>query len=300
MIATIIVTWNQPDRVLVCLDHLAATQAIPTDIWLVDNGSQPPIGPQLQARYPALRVIRLERNFGFAIGQNAGIRAALAAGAACVFLLNDDAYVEPTTLPTLYEALQADPQIAAVGPLVYDLGQHGSARMIQSAGIRVDANSGRIWMQGSGEVDHGQYGAADQHALSGCAMLIRRRAWEQVGELWEPFFNYAEEIDWCLRARRLGWRLRLVPQAHLWHHTSSSLGAEAPLKVYLLTRNQWYLRQRNHQPGLAAWRGAAVALFWNGRTLLRYLRLGQPRLAYAMLLGWWDYLRQRSGNCRTL
>jgi hypothetical protein len=295
MIATIIVTWNQPDLVVTCLEHLAATAGLTTETWLVDNGSQPPIGPLVQERFPALRVIRLERNFGFAIGQNVGIRAALAAGAEFVFLLNDDAVVEPSTLPLLVAALRADPQLAAVGPLVY---HHGSAHVIQSAGIRVDANSGRIGIQGSGEVDRGHVMAADQPALSGCAMLIRSQAWQQVGELWEPFFNYAEEIDWCLRARRLGWRLRLIPQAHLWHRTSSSLGAEAPLKVYLLTRNQWYLRQRNHAPGLAAWGGAAVALFWNTRTLLRYLRLGQPRQAAALLLGWWDYLHQRHGDCR--
>jgi GT2 family glycosyltransferase len=296
MIATIIVTWNQVDLALACLQRLAAVHLSLADTWLVDNGSQPPAGPRIQAHFPEVHIIRLERNHGFAAGQNIGIRAGFAAGAESVFLLNDDALVEQQTVPELRAALAVDPQLAAAGPLVYN---HGSARVIQSAGIQADPNSGRIRMIGAGQPDRGQFAASDRDALSGCALLIRRAAWEQVGELWEPFFNYAEEIDWCLRARRMGWRVRLVPSAIVWHRVSSSLGAEAPLKVYLLGRNQWYLRKRNHQPGWPGWRGGTSALAMYLRTMLRYLRLGRPRQAYSMLLGLWDYARGRSGDVRT-
>src|SRR5690606_6845950 len=114
-------------------------------------------------------------------------------------------------LAALAEALAADPTLAAVSPKVY---YDGSERIIQSVGVRVDVERAAVRMIGSGEVDRGQHDApADRDALFGCAMLVRAAAWEQVGPLWEPFFNYAEEIDWCLRARELGWRLRYIPQA---------------------------------------------------------------------------------------
>ena len=96
--------------------------------------------------------------------------------------------------------------------------------------MTVDPTSGQARMIGANQLDRGQHDQlADRDALFGCALLIRRAAWQQVGPFWEPFFNYAEETDWCLRARRLGWRLQYVPQALVRHRTSSSLGLYSPL-----------------------------------------------------------------------
>jgi GT2 family glycosyltransferase len=154
-------------------------------------------------------------------------------------------------------------------------------------------------MLGSNEPDAGQHDdPADREALFGCAMLIRREAWEQSGGFWEPFFNYAEETDWCLRVRRQGWRLRYIPQAVAWHCTSSSLGWNSPLKIYLITRNQLYLRQRHKQPGWPAWRGLLYAFYILGRTGTRFIRQRQWRQARALMLASWDFWRGRTGNTR--
>jgi GT2 family glycosyltransferase len=296
-IATVIVDWNQANLTLDCIGALLAAGVAEDTIWLVDNGSQPAAGPQIGARFPAVRILRLEANAGFAGGCNAGARAALNAGAAVLLFLNNDALIEPGALTALNAALAADSRIAAVSPKVY---YHNTQRIIQSVGLRVDPDSGTARMIGAGEPDRGQYDQPAEHdALFGCAMLIRRAAWEQVGEFWEPFFNYAEEIDWCLRARRQGWRLLSVPQAIVWHRTSSSLGEDSPLKVYLLARNKWHLRRRHQRGGWRGWRGLAYALYMNARTWLRYLRLRQPQQARALALGLWDYWRGRSGNART-
>jgi GT2 family glycosyltransferase len=295
-IATVIVNWNQTDLTLDCLASLKAAGIAEDSIWLVDNGSSPAIGPRAGAHFPAVQVVRLETNRGFAGGCNAGARAALARGADALLFVNNDALAEPQMLPALQAALAADERIAAVSPKVY---YHNTARLIQSVGLRVDADSGHARMIGAGEPDQGQYDqAADRDARFGCVMLIRRAAWEQVGEFWEPFFNYAEEVDWCLRARAQGWRLVYVPQALAWHRTSSSLGADSPLKVYLIARNQWHLRRRHRHGGWPGWRGLAYALYVNGRTWLHYLRLRQTPQARALALGLWDYCRGRSGDIR--
>jgi GT2 family glycosyltransferase len=296
-IATVIVTWNQIDLTLDCLESLRAAGVAEGTIWLVDNGSLPSAAPQVLARFPALHIVRLETNIGFTGGCNAGARAALAAAPDAIFFLNNDALVERETIPALAAAVAADARIAAVGPKIY---YYDTPRVFQTAGMRVDPDSGSLHMIGSGEPDRGQYDAyAERDALSGCALLVRRLAWEQVGEFWEPFFNYAEEVDWCLRARRTGWRLHYVPQALVWHRTSSSLGAAAPLKVYLIARNQWHLRRRHQRGGLRGLRGLTYTLYINGRTWLRYLRLGQRPQARALALGLWDYWRGRSGDIRT-
>lgn len=293
--ATVIVTWNQARLALDALESAAGAGAPLDRAVVVDNASQPPAAALVRSRFPQVRTIRMERNTGFAAGQNAGIRAALGDGAGRVLLLNDDALLEPGALAALEAALEADPRVAAASPKVY---YHGSERVIQSVGLRVVPERALAQMLGSGERDRGQHDhPADRDALFGCVMLVRRAAWEQVGEFWEPFFNYAEETDWCLRARRAGWRLRYVPAA-AWHRASSSLGPGAPLKQYLITRNMQYLRRRNTVPGARVRRGLALAALADARTVARFARLRQPQHARAVLLGWWDFWRGRAGDCR--
>jgi GT2 family glycosyltransferase len=296
-IGIVVATSNQTEMTLACLAALEAAGVGIGDVWVVDNGSQPAALPRIRERFPALQTLRLTENRGFTGGYNAGVRAALAAGVDAILLLNDDALVEPQTIPQLRSALLEDARIAAASPKVYF---DGTEPIIQSVGLCVDPDSGYTQVLGVNQLDHGQHDRpADRDALFGCVMLIRRQAWEQVGEFWEPFFNYAEEVDWCLRARRLGWRLRYVPGAAAWHRTSSSLGRASPLQVYLIARNRQYLRRRNRANGWRGWCGLAHALYADARTWLHYLRLGQSQQARAVLLGQWDFWRRRTGNTRT-
>lgn len=297
MIATIVVTWNQTELTLQCLTRLVETGFPQNQIWVVDNGSEPSAAPLLRERFPHTKIIRLDDNQGFAGGMNAGVSAALLSRAQTLFLLNNDAMVEPQTIPALQAALEEDSRIAAVSPKVY---YDNTPHLIQSIGLRVDPNSGEARMLGSGEADCGQYDQpADREALFGCAMLIRASAWEQVGPFWEPFFSYGEEIDWCLRARKQGWRLRYVPGAVVWHRTSSSLGADAPLKVYLMARNRLYLRSRHRQQDWRGWFGLALVIYRSLRVLIRMILRGQRAHAWAMVLAWLDFWRGRQGNARS-
>lgn len=296
-VATIMITWNQMSLTLGCLASLREAGVPMETIWVVDNGSVPSAAPAIHAQFPQVHIVRLAENRGFAGGANAGIAAALEAGCDALFLLNNDAVVERHTLSALVAALERDSRIAAVAPKVY---YDNTPRVFQSVGVAVDPNSGRVSMLGNTEPDRGQYDqVAEREALFGCALLIRRAAWEEVGGFWEPFFSYAEETDWCLRARKRGWRLCYVPEAVVWHKTSTSLGHDSPLKIYLITRNLLYLRQRHHYGGWRAWLGLASSAYWNTRTWASFLRRGMRAQARALLLGWWDFLHGRTGNSRT-
>jgi GT2 family glycosyltransferase len=297
-VATILVNWNQTELTLDCLESLSAAGVAQTTIWVVDNGSEPSAEPALLLRFPAINVIRLATNCGFTGGSNVGVRAALDQRFDALFLLNNDALVEPATLPALLAGLEGDPAIAAVSPKVY---YAVDGDILQSVGIAVDRFSGRSTMLGSNQPDRGQHDQpADRDALFGCAMLIRAGAWQQIGEFWEPFFNYGEETDWCLRARAAGWRLVYLPAAKVRHRTSSSLGWNAPLKVYLITRNQLWLRRRNAGSGWRRWRGAIRIAAQYARMGLGLLRQRRWQHALAIWLGIWDYWRGRTGNTRTI
>jgi GT2 family glycosyltransferase len=295
-IATVVVTWNQTELTLACLASLEAAGVAPEDVWLVDNGSQPPAGPRSAERFPGVRLVRLERNRGFTGGNNVGVAAALEAGCGALLLLNNDASLPPGALPALAAALERDPGLAAVSPMVC---YHDRPDTIQSVGLRIDPDSGLTESIGAGERDRGQYArSAEREALFGCAMLVRASAWVQVGPLWEPFFNYAEEVDWCLRARARGWRLAYVPGPAVLHRASASLDGDSPLRAYLIARNRCYLRRRNARPGLPRALGLLRALSADARTAAHYLRRGRPANARALLLAWLDYLRGRSGDTR--
>ena len=85
--------------------------------------------------------------------------------------------------------------------------------------------------------------------LTGCCLLARRAVWEKVGLLDERYFIYAEDADWCLRARRAGFALLFVPTARLWHKVSASSGAASPWKIYQRLRANLTLFAR-HARGL--------------------------------------------------
>ncbi|HYF63606.1 MAG TPA: glycosyltransferase family 2 protein [Herpetosiphonaceae bacterium] len=295
---SIIVTWNQTELTMRCLDSLVAAGVAPETIWVVDNGSQPSAIPALGERFPAINLVRSERNLGFAGGCNLGAASAAqgAAAAEQLFFLNNDALVEPDTLERLLAALAADPGLAAVSPKVY---YGDSDRVIHSTGMTVEVNSGMVRMLHANQPDRGQADRpADREALFGCAMLIRRAVWDSVGPFWAPFFAYSEEVDWCLRARRAGWRLGYVPAAVVWHYASTSLGHNSPLKLYLLNRNQLYLRQRHRGRGWPAWRGGLRVLAMQARTAGHFARQRRWRQAWAIVLAVWDFVCRRTGQFR--
>jgi GT2 family glycosyltransferase len=295
-IAALILVWNELELTLACLASLQG-ELPPEQIWVLDNGSQPALANTIRQQVPGVRVVRLEQNIGFAGGCNRGLQLAFGSGATAVLLLNNDATVEAGSVAALARQLQADPQVAVVGPKIY---YAGTARVFQTVGMQLDPDSGAARHLGTAQPDRGQFEQpADREGLSGCAWLLRRAAWEQVGPFWEPLFAYAEETDWCLRARRNGWRLRYTPDAVVWHNTSHSLGHDSPLKLYLITRNQLYLRQRHQRGSWRGLRGWLYASYVTLRQTLGFVRRAQWQQAYALGLGWWDYWRGRTGLARS-
>src|SRR5207302_10036612 len=101
-----------------CVESRAAAKLGGAAILVVDNGSRDGSVATIRARFPALPIIELPENRGYAGGNNAGMRAALDAGAGAVLLLNNDTVVAPDFLPPLREVMNADPRAAAVSSAV--------------------------------------------------------------------------------------------------------------------------------------------------------------------------------------
>lgn len=264
-VAIVVLNWNNPDDTLACLDSVAALD-YPTDsleVIVVDNGSTDDSVVRIRARFPAVTIIETGANLGYAGGNNAGIRHALAAGAEAVCILNNDVTVEPGFLAPLLDALQSGPDVGIVTPLVAERTEDGG--QVWALGSAVNRRTAAVNRCYAGELVDAwrQREPFAVEIASGAAMLVRCEVFEQVGLMDEDFFLYFEEVDWCLKVRQAGYRILAVPASLVWHKVSATLGTTSPVIDYYMLRNHLRLISRH-------WRGPQrIALL--ARVVLRNL-----------------------------
>ncbi len=243
LVVTVIPNYNGGAHLLETLGSLCRSDHAPQEVIVVDDCSTDHALEEVASTFRDTIVVRNATNKGFAGSANRGIAEALRQGAEFVFLLNNDAVVSPSAIRLLVDVLRGEPGIAAAMPLIYNF---SPPEVIQSAGLGLNRETGEATQIGWNAHDDGQFATiTDRQGLHGCAMMIARGAWEDVGQFWEPFFAYYEESDWCIRARDRGYRLLLVPQAHAWHHGGMSWDFASPRYLYLLMRNRLYFVKRN-------------------------------------------------------
>jgi hypothetical protein len=251
-LAVIVLSWNGAALTRDTLRSLAACRV--PEGWrlhtlVVDNASLDGSQAMVRDEFPDVELLALAENRRFAGGNNAGLERSLAAGADAIMLLNNDVAADPGLLEKLLAALAENPAAGAATPLIYFA---PPTDRIWYAGGRC-----RPWLAHSSHRairarDHGQFRSIEETGyLTGCCLLATAEAWRKVGLLDERYFIYAEDADWCLRARAAGFRLLFVPTARLWHRVSaSSGGAMNPWKVYQRLRANVTLWSR-HARGAA-------------------------------------------------
>jgi len=295
-VAIVVLNYNGTEDTLECLRSLRHITYAGARIYLVDNGSCPPLRASLPAEERHVRLLESPVNLGFTGGCNLAARTALDEGATHVLFLNNDTIVDPGFLEPLVRALEADRRIGIATPKIYF---HGQDRVFWAHGARLDPWTGRSTHHGVYRRDAGQYDRVREvDRVTGCAMIARRDFIERVGMLDDRFFAYGEEIDWCLRGRKGGYRMAVVPESVVWHkghRTSGRLGR--PFIAYLQTRNHLLLLRKNAESFVAGGSVAigyfALSLAW--RTAGAVAR-GDARSAGAALLGVRDGLRGRFGR----
>jgi hypothetical protein len=237
-VGVILVNYNNEHYTLPCLESLEKVTYTNLDIIMVDNGSKSESIQAIRTAYPNITLIELGKNLGFTGGNNAGIRHALEHGADYIILLNNDTLVAPDMFDILVNVMENDRGIGVTGPMIY---YHENPNMIWSIAGAIDWLHGRSSMIGLNEQDAGQYGQTPKEAdfVTGCALMVRREVWQEVGLLDDDFFIYYEETEWCVRAARAGYKICYVPTAKLWHKISIEARAASPWAYYYMTRNRF-------------------------------------------------------------
>jgi len=261
--------------------ELESHPRLPLELIVVDNDSSDGSPEMVEQCFPSARLVRPGSNLGFARATNLGLRE----GKGDLFLLlNPDTEVVGSALADMASFLESHPDVGVVGPsLIYPDGRH------QHAAFRFP----NLWMSlfDFFPLNHrlynsrlnGRYRAPRDgtpfpidHPL-GAAMMIRRKTLDEVGPFDESFFMYCEEIDWCLRARKLGWGVYQLPLARIIHHSAQSTSLFRDAMLVELHRSRYRLFQKHYSPafvsahraitrlGLAREAGRALWLWARGR-----------------------------------
>jgi len=253
LLTVIIVSWNVRDLLMACLRSLQADlerAGLTADIWVVDNGSTDGTPEAVARDFPTVRLIARRDNPGFAAANNQALRAALDASPPRYFwLLNPDTEVLPGATAALIAAMETHPRVGVSGAkLLYPDGtlQHSAFRFPGLVQLAFDLfpfpprlYETRLNGRYPRRLYDGDVPFFVDHPL-GAAMMVRRETVEQVGLLDEEYRIYCEEIDWCWRMRRAGWRALCVPTARVVHHAGRSTG-QVPVSSFV---NLWTSRAR--------------------------------------------------------
>lgn len=238
----IVLNFNGGKEVLVCLESLLEVARGPKQpeygVVVVDNGSQDWSLEEIRKLAERSKGFKIEiiengKNLGFAAGMNVGIKYALKQGAEAVFLLNQDTIVEKGFLKPLLEN-KAD----IVSPVikfkrdkkwVYDFG--GKINRWLGRTSHFEAQDQRL--KTKDQIDY----------VSGCAVLIKRPVLEKIGLLDERYFLYFEDVDFCLRANKAGFKIAVEPGSLITHNLSEK--KKKPLKqhFYLLKSNLIFINR---------------------------------------------------------
>lgn len=234
-VCAIVLNYNGKDVTLETLASLTRTDYPAIELLVVDNGSDDGSQEAVSAAFPNVSQVRKESNEGVAAGMNVGIAWALARDFDYLLILNNDIEVQPDMVTRLVEELEKRPGFACAGPKCY---YYWDRERLWSAGGKLAYREAITRERGMGEIDRGQYDTTEEvDYINGCAILIPRRAIEDVGPMDPAYIVGVEDADWCARAREKGYRCLYVADAVLWHMVSHTTGGYRAGKTFQTGRS---------------------------------------------------------------
>ena len=271
-------------------DTCALIESIPfndkMEVIVIDNASKNDEASEIERSFSQVKVIRSEKNLGFAGGNNLGIQAA---HGKYLFIINNDTIFKDFNVQALIDRLESSSDIGIACPKIrFAWGTHP----LQYAGYtplsKVTVRNRAI---GFGEEDQGQYEEAHPTPYAhGAAMLIKREAIEKVGLMPECYFLYYEELDWSMMFTRAGYQIWYEPGCTIYHKESQATGQNSPLRTYYITRNRLQLVRRNYV-GINKWLAYSYLMaIVVPKDMLRYAIHGEWSLLSATSRGVCDFI----------
>lgn len=281
-ISVVIVSWNAAKHLKSCLESVREEARrypqLSSEAIVVDNASSDGSADIVATRFPEFKLVRNDRNLGFARANNIGI---LMSSGKYLFLINSDVVLSPDCFRNIHRYLEAYPEIGIMGPQI--ITEQGAVQRscmgfptawnIFCRALALDALFPRSALLGGYLMTYWPHNTTRKvDVINGCFWAVRRSALETVGLLDETFFMYGEDMDWCRRFRQAGWPAVFYPGARAVHYGGAS-SSQAPVRFYIEKQkaNLGYWR-KHHGP-----HGEALALAL--MVLHESLRYGAGKIA---------------------
>ena len=246
-VAVVILNWNGRALMEKFLPSVVKyTNKDIAEVIVADNDSSDDSVEFLEKNYPDIRIIRLDKNYGFAGGYNMALKQV---DAEYFVLLNSDVEVAEAWVEPVVEVMDNDKSIAAAQPKIKAYHNKENFEYAGASGGFIDYLGypfcrGRILADI--EKDNGQYDSVlDVFWCTGTALFIRSDVFLHSGGLDEHFFAHMEEIDLCWRLHSKGYRLVCVPQSVVYHVGGGTLPNNSSHKLYLNFRNSLLMLYKN-------------------------------------------------------
>lgn len=290
--AIVILNWNGLGYLNQFLGTVTANSVGKgTSVYLADNGSTDGSADWVENNFPAVKIIRLEKNYGFAGGYNHALEQI---AAEYYILLNSDVEVTQGWADELISFMDSNPDAAACQPKILSWHKRDHFEYAGAAGGFVDRYGypfcrGRLFHVC--EADKGQYDDIEEvFWTSGSCMIIRSDAWRSCGGLDQDFFAHMEEIDLCWRLMLAGYRLFYNPRSVVFHVGGGALPYETPLKVYLNFRNNLFMLYKNLSERKRI-RTLFIRMLLDGVAVWVFLFTGKFYKVHSVLLAHIDYYK---------
>ncbi len=287
----IIPNWNGLEFLPDCLESLFKINYQNFLVCLVDNGSTDDSISFVAKNFPQVYILKNKENLGFAAACNQGIKYGLDREDDYILLLNNDTVVTADFLEKMVAAAKDD-KTGIVGAKIYYFDQPEKIWFAGGKFIKWRASGQHVSWQ---KLDLPAWqGNRNTDFITGCVMLIKKQVFKNIGMFYEPYFLSVEDLDFCWRAKKNGWKIKVVLDARVWHKVSSSRFGEFSFSNgYYGTRNRLgfaFKRTKNYLGGL-------VLLFLVVPIrLIQWFIDGKPEMAQGMILGVRDFFSGKSGK----
>jgi len=235
LISILVLNYNGKDLLKPCLESIFEQNFTDYELVVVDNNSNDGSAEYIKENFPNIKLIENTENLGFAGGNNMGIKAC---SGEWIFFLNNDAILEKNCLEFLAKHIK--PEQLVFMPLML---KADSPEFIDSAG---DMLYPWGYAYKYDKVPANKFLEPKEIALACCgAALFNRELVEKLNGFDEDFFLYYEDVDLSLRARHLGAKIWLIPQAKVFHKGSATVGKKTPSRLYYIERNRFFAKLKN-------------------------------------------------------
>jgi len=233
LVSVVFPTMNRKEDLIKCIQSIKKNTHKKVEIVIADNGSIDGSTETIKKKFPEVILIENKNNLGSPVAINDCI---LKSKGEFVFRLDDDIVVTPDTIEKMLKVLKSDSKIGATSGLYFYTEE---PNVLRTAGFHMNLWTGKTESPGRDKVYKDEFKGklVKRDAVGGGSLLVRRSTFDEIGLFDESYFLTYEDVDWCVRLRKKGYKIIVVGDAKLYHKRLGGLALkENPKRVYLGTR----------------------------------------------------------------